>query len=94
MTLESSKVSLYPLLFLVCHIDKLEEWLNLQGGDGVRLGEFLINLVLYVDDPVLIAKSAHRLQMQLYALEHFCREVGMQVNTSKTKIMISSNKRK
>ena len=32
--------------------------------------------------------------MHLYALEHFCRAVGMQVNISKTKIMIFSNKRK
>ena len=32
--------------------------------------------------------------MHLYALEHFCKAVGMQVNTSKTKIMIFSNKRK
>ena len=32
--------------------------------------------------------------MHPYSLEHFCKEVGMQVNTSKTKIMIFSNKSK
>ena len=74
--------------------DKLEEWLNLQGGDGVRLGGFVIKLLLYADDLVLISKSAHGLQMHLYALEHFCRAVGMQVNISKTKIMIFSSKKK
>ena len=84
---------LSPTLFGL-YIDKLEEWLNLQGGDGVRLGKFVIKLLLYADDIVLISKSAHGLQMRLYALEHFCRVVGMQVNTSKTKIMIFSNKRK
>ena len=72
----------------------MEEWLNLQGGDGVRLGEFVIKLLLYADDLVLISKSAYGLQMHLYALEPFFRAVGMQVNTSKTKIMIFSNKRK
>ena len=41
------------------YIDKLEEWLNLQGGDGVRLGEFVIKLLLYADDLVLVAKSSH-----------------------------------
>ena len=84
---------LSPALFGL-YIDKLEEWLNLQGGDGVRLGEFVINLLLYVDDLVLISKLARGLQMHLYALDHFCRAVGMQVNISKTKIMIFSNKRK
>ena len=76
------------------YIDKLDDWLNLQGGDGVRLGEFVIKLLLYANDLVLVAKSAHGLQIHLYALEHFCKAVGMQVNTSKTKIMIFSNKRK
>ena len=72
----------------------MEEWLNLQGGDGVRLGQFVIKLLLYVDDIVLIPKSANGLKIHLYALEHFCTAVGMQVNTSKTKIMAFSNKRK
>ena len=84
---------LSPNLFGL-YIDKLEEWLNLQGGDGVQLEEFVIKLLLYADDLVLVAKSAHVLQMHVYALEHFCKAVGMQVNTSKTKIMVFSNKRK
>ena len=54
----------------------------------------MIKLLLYADDIVLVAKSAHGLQMHLYAPEHFCKAVGMQFNTSKTKIMIFSNKRK
>ena len=49
--------TLSPTLFGL-YIDKLEEWLNLQGGDGVRLGEFVIKLLLYANDLVLIAKSA------------------------------------
>ena len=70
---------LSPTLFGL-YIDKLEEWLNFQGWDGVWFGEFVIKLVLYVDDLVLISKSSHGLQKHLYALEHFCREMGMQVN--------------
>jgi len=92
---------LSPTLFGL-YIDKLEEWLTLQGGDGVWLGEFVIKLLLYADDIALISKSAHGLQMHLYALEHFCRAMGMQVsramgmqvNSSKTKMMIFCNKRK
>jgi len=40
---------LSPTLFGL-YIDKLEEWLNMQGGDRVRLGEFVIKLILYADD--------------------------------------------
>ena len=51
---------LSPTLFGL-YIDKWEECLDLQGGDGVRLGEFVIKLLLYADDLVLISKSARGL---------------------------------
>jgi hypothetical protein len=49
---------------------------------------------LYADDLILIAKSTLGLQEHLCSLEHFCRRVGMQVNISKTKVVVFSNKRK
>jgi hypothetical protein len=78
---------LSPTLFGL-YIDKLEEWLNLQEGDGALLGDFVIRLLLYADDLILIAKSALGLQEHLISLEHFCSTVGMQVNTSKTKVVV------
>ena len=42
---------LSPTLFGL-YIDKLEEWINLQIRDGVRLGEFVIKTLLYADDLV------------------------------------------
>ncbi|XP_059077995.1 uncharacterized protein LOC131876576 [Cryptomeria japonica] len=84
---------LSPTLFGLC-IDKLEEWLNMQNGDGIQLGEFVIRLLLYADDLILLANSALGLQEHLFALEHFCNIVGMQVNISKTKIMVFSSRRK
>ena len=92
--LGSNKGAHYPLLFLAYYIDRLEEWLNLEGGDGVLMGEYVIRLLLYADDLILIAKSALGLQEHLISLEHFCRTVGMQVNTSKTKVVVFSSKRK
>jgi hypothetical protein len=65
-----------------------------QEGDGALLGEFVIRLLLYANDLILIAKSAPRLQEHLISLEHFCSTVGMQVNTSKTKVVVFSSKRK
>jgi hypothetical protein len=76
------------------YIDKLEEWLNSQGGDSIHLGKFVIRLLLYAYDLILIAKSALGLQEHLCSLEHFCRRVGMQVNISKTKVVVFSNRRK
>jgi hypothetical protein len=44
---------LSPTLFGL-YIDKLEKWLNLQEGDGALLGEFVIRLLLYAYDLILI----------------------------------------
>ena len=74
------------------YIDKLEEWLNLKGGDDIHLGKFVIRLLLYADDLILIAKSALGFQEHLLSLENFCRSVGMQVNISITKVVVFSNK--
>jgi hypothetical protein len=59
---------LSPTLFGL-YIDKLEEWLNSQGGDGIHLGKFIIRLLLYADDLILIAKSPLGLQEHLCSLE-------------------------
>jgi hypothetical protein len=84
---------LSPTLFGL-YIDKLEEWLNSQEGDGALLGDFVIRLLLYADGLISITKSPLGLQEHLTSLEHFCRTVGMQVNTIKTKVVIFSSKRK
>ena len=63
-------------------------------GEGVHLAGYVVKLLLYVDDLILISQTAHGLKEHLRALEHFYQEVGMQVNISKTKIMIFSLSRK
>lgn len=84
---------LSPTLFGL-YIDKLETWLNMSEGEGVHLADYVVKLLLYVDDLILISKTAHGLRNHLRALKHFCKEVGMEVNITKTKIMILSLKRK
>ncbi|KAH9307116.1 hypothetical protein KI387_043788 [Taxus chinensis] len=83
---------LSPTLFGL-YIDKLEDWLNKTEGGGIQLASYVVKLLLYADDLILISKTAQGLREQLKALELFCQEVGMQVNTSKTKIMIFTLKR-
>ncbi|KAH9299597.1 hypothetical protein KI387_031279, partial [Taxus chinensis] len=75
---------LSPTLFGL-YIDKLEDWLNKTEGGGIQLASFVVKLLLYADDLILISKIAQGLREQLKALELFCQEVGMQVNTSKNK---------
>jgi len=72
----------------------LEEWLNSQGDDGIYFGKFVIRLILYAGDLILIAKLALGLKEHLLSLEHFYRSVGMQVKISKMKLVVFSEKRK
>lgn len=94
VTLELSRAALYLPCFFGLYIDKLEACLSKDGGDGIQLVGYVVKLLLYVDDIILISKTTHGLREHLKSLEHFCQEVWMQVNTSKTKIMIYSLNRK
>jgi hypothetical protein len=72
----------------------LEVWLSRTDGEGVHLAGYVVKLLLYANDLILISKTTHGLREHLKALEHFCQEVGMQVNITKTKIMIFSLNKK
>jgi hypothetical protein len=83
---------LSPTLFGI-YIDKLEDCLEKEGCVGPTLIGIVINLLLYVDDIVLMERSPHDLENQLRILKDFCSNMGMTVNTDKTKVMIiKSNK--
>ena len=83
---------LSPTLFGI-YIDKLEDCLEKAGCVGPTLTGIVINLLLYADDIVLMAMSPHDLENQLRILKDFCSNMGMTVNTDKTKVMIiKSNK--
>ena len=84
---------LSPTLFGL-YIDKLEAWLRKTDGEGVLLAGYVVKLLLYADDLILISQTTHGLREHLRALEHFCQEAGMQMSVSKTKIMIFSLSRK
>ena len=84
---------LSPTLFGL-YIEKLEVWLSRTNGESVHLAGYVVKLLLYVDDIILISKITHGLRKHLKALEHFCQEVGMQVNITKTKIVIFSLNKK
>jgi hypothetical protein len=83
---------LSPTLFGI-YIDKLEDCLEEAGCVGPTLTSIVIILLLYVDDIVLMVRSPHDLDKQLRILKDLCSNMGMTVNTNKTKVMIiKSNK--
>jgi hypothetical protein len=83
---------LSPTLFGI-YIDKLEDCLEEAGCAGPIVTGIVINIFLYANDIVLMARSPNDLGNQLRILNDFCSNMGMTVNTDKTKIMIiKSNK--
>ena len=80
-----------PTLFGI-YIHKLEECLEKTGCVGPTLTGIVIDLLLYADDIVLMARSPHDLENQLRILKDFSSNMGMIVNIDKTKvILIKSN---
>jgi hypothetical protein len=83
---------LSPTLFDI-YIDKLEDCLEEASCVGPTLTSIVINILLYVDDIILMVRSPHDLEKQLRILKDFCSNMGMTLNTDKTKVMIiKSNK--
>ena len=82
---------LSPTLFGV-FIDQLHDLLEEMGGAGSQLGALAIQLLIFADDVVLLAHSQSDLQKHLLALEHFCKQSGMQVNMKKTKCLVLGTK--
>lgn len=50
--------------------------------------ELKLFLILYADDQVLFASSALSLQSMLNNIEQYCNQWGLQINTSKTQVLI------
>jgi hypothetical protein len=83
---------LCPTLFGI-YIDKLEDYLEKVGCVDPTLTRIVVNLLMYSDDIVLMARSPHDLENQLRVLKDFFSNMDMIVNTNKTKVMIiKSNK--
>jgi hypothetical protein len=78
---------LSPTLFGI-YIDRLEDCLEKAGCVSPTLTGIVINLLLYANDIVLMEMSPHDLENQLRILKDFCSNMGMSVNTDKTKVMI------
>ena len=63
---------------------KLRQVLATVGGKVAQLGNMSLQLLIFADDVVLLAKDPQDLQQHLVALEECCCYSGMKVNLKKT----------
>jgi len=79
---------LSPLLFGL-FIDEFEAWLKARLPTvGVKMGAKLVQMLLYADDMVLVARTPEDLQLQLDLLHEFAVSKEMEVNVGKTEIVV------
>ena len=90
---ELNKVAPSSLFLFGIYIDKLEKCLEEAGCTSTILVGIVIILLLYVDGIVLMARRPSDIGKQLRILKYFCSNIGIVVNTNKTKIMIIKSKK-
>ena len=75
-----------PMLFAI-FVDDLAAMLK-ETGVGIKLVDQLLNVLLFADDTVLMAETADDLRKLLTTLEAFCNKWRLEVNETKTEVMI------
>lgn len=80
---------LSPLLFGL-YIDAFELYLRQRlPNAGVKMGTKLVQMLLYADDMVLLARTPQQLQQQLGMLHTWAElHAGMEVNVGKTEVVV------
>ncbi len=90
--------NLSPFLFSI-FVNDMEEFFVNKGVPYLKLHNNELNamlklmIMMYADDTVIVTESAADLQKALCALEDYCKQWRLNVNVSKTKIMIFSKRK-
>ncbi len=79
--------SLSPTLFNI-FINDLANDLDTCTDDAVRLGQINIPFLFYADDLVLLSETEVGLQALINCVEKYCQKWALQINKSKSKIMV------
>lgn len=93
--------NLSPLMFSLFLNDLLEH-LESKGNTGLTLqyaeDEITYNLtilaLLFADDTIILAKTAHEFQKCLNDFDLYCKTWKLQINTQKTKVMVFGSNRR
>ena len=83
---------LSPLLFNL-FIDDIETIFS-ESCDSVQIHTNHMNHLLYADDLILISSSTKGLQNRLNQLSDYCLKWDLNVNISKSKVIVLTNQRK
>lgn len=83
---------LSPLLFGI-FIDRFESFLATRSEGGVKIGNVLLQLLLYADDLAILAESKEQLQSMLDILNDFCKATCMTVNVTKSEVVVFNTKK-
>ena len=83
---------LSTLLFSM-YVSKLESILKVSGLSGIQMlpNDVDVFLLMYIDDICIFSDNVLDLQRKINILESYCNDWGLQVNTSKTKIIVFRN---
>ena len=76
-----------PVLFNL-YINDMPQCFDQKISDPIQIGEKFINVIMYADDLVLLSRSKEGLQSCLNQLESYCCKWKLEVNISKTQVMI------
>jgi len=86
--------NLSPILFSL-YVNDLETFLLTQENKGISVGNYTdidvyvkLLVLMYADDTVLLSDSAAGLQKALNSLEQYCKDWRLNVNCSKTKVVV------
>jgi hypothetical protein len=80
--------TLSPLLFNI-FINGIVEKVREDEG-GVEVGEMVIPILLFADDMVLMAEGENQLEALVRKVKEYCETWYLEVNVSKTKVMVVS----
>ena len=84
---------LSPLLFSL-YINDLVTYLENEGVAGFELWDIRLCAMFYADDLILIAESEHDLKLQMKTLGNYTSRWDMEINSSKTKVMVFNDPKK
>ena len=69
-------------------VNDMIDCINSNINDIFTIDKLKLFIILFADDQVVFAKSAHALQLLLNDIENYCTTWGIKINTNKTKVMI------
>ena len=90
--------NLSPLLFSL-FVNDMEEFMLSSGCEYIKSGDHELDclmkllVVMYADDTIILADSPQGLQDALHALAGYCDKWQLNVNCSKTKVMVFSKRK-